>query len=407
MTQVPTQATSATAPTAGPEAGPTAGAPMPTARVGSWLASKRWWRALRRAWPVLRYILGVALAGIVLWVLAGHRSELQGLGDVFANLRWGWLLPCVLLEIGSLCAFAGMQRRLLSAGGLRAPWTPLIGTTVAAQAITNSVPAGPAVAYVYDFRWFRRFGADDTLAAWSLVGTGVAAAVSLALLAAAGAALAAGEGATLDLIGVIIGILIVTVAIGALFVYERPLLAVVSGGVRLSRRLTGRPRGEMTAEIQRVLDRVMLVRLGWRGVGAVVGWGLVNWVLDCACFALSFLAIGSGIPLKGLLLAYGAGQLAANLPITPGGLGAVEGSITIALVAFGGARTATVDAVLIYRLISFWLVLVVGWVAWAILAAGVRRGRWPRRALGSAVETAVPPPLPARTGSPGPTRAAP
>jgi uncharacterized protein (TIRG00374 family) len=181
------------------------------------------------------------------------------------------------------------------------------------------------------------------------------------------------------------------VAIGALFVYERPLVAVVGGAVRLSRKLTGRPRGEMTAEIQRVLDRVMIVRLGWRGVGAVVGWGLANWMLDCACFALSFLAIGSGVPLKGLLLAYGAGQLAANLPITPGGLGAVEGSITIALVAFGGERTATVDAVLIYRLISFWLVLVVGWVAWAILATGVRRGRWSRRALDSAVEAVVPP----------------
>jgi len=36
---------------------------------------------------------------------------------------------------------------------------------------------------------------------------------------------------------------------------------------------------------------------------------------------------------KGLLLAYGAGQLAADLPITPGGLGVVEGSLTIALVA--------------------------------------------------------------------------
>jgi uncharacterized protein (TIRG00374 family) len=335
-------------------------------------------------------VLGLALAGVVLWVVAGHRSELQGIGQVFDNLRWGWLLPCVLLEFGSLSAFAVMQRRLLSAGGLRTRWWPLLGTTVAGQAITNSVPAGPAVASVYTFRWFRRFGADDTLAAWALVGTAVAAAVSLALIAAAGAALAAEEGATLDLIGVIVGILIVTIAIGALFVYERPLVAVVTGVLRGARRLTGRPRGEMTAEIQRVLDRVMVVRLGWREVGAVVGWGLANWALDCACFALSFLAVGADVPLKGLLLAYGAGQLAANLPITPGGLGAVEGSITIALVAFGGARIETVDAVLIYRLISFWLVLIVGWGAWGVLAAAVRRGRWPRRALESTVEAVVP-----------------
>ena len=36
-------------------------------------------------------------------------------------------------------------------------------------------------------------------------------------------------------------------------------------------------------------------------------------------FAFSFLAVGAGIPWKGLLLAYGAGQLAATLPIVPGG----------------------------------------------------------------------------------------
>ena len=64
------------------------------------------------------------------------------------------------------------------------------------------------------------------------------------------------------------------------------------------------------------------------------GWPIGSWT--ARCLALSFLALGAGMPWKGLLLAYGAAQLAANLPITPGGLGVVEGSLTIALVAFGG-----------------------------------------------------------------------
>jgi uncharacterized protein (TIRG00374 family) len=84
--------------------------------------------------------------------------------------------------------------------------------------------------------------------------------------------------------------------------------------------------------------------------------------------------VGSPVPWRGLLLAYGAGQLAANLPITPGGLGVVEGSLTIALVAYGGAQASTVAAVLLYRIVSFWASLPVGWVSWAVLVVRARSG---------------------------------
>jgi hypothetical protein len=101
---------------------------------------------------------------------------------------------------------------------------------------------------------------------------------------------------------------------------------------------------------------------------------------------MMFIAIDAPIPWKGLLLAYGAGQLAATLPITPGGLGVVEGSITVALVAFGGAESSTVDAVLLYRVISFWLILALGWLFIGQLALQVRRGRWSRSAMAAGVE---------------------
>jgi hypothetical protein len=245
-------------------------------------------------------------------------------------------------------------------------------------------------AAVYGFRWYRRFGADDALAGWALVGTVVAAVVSLALVAAAGLGLATEEGASLDLIPVVVGVLVVTVAVGVLFVYERPLAVAVGWGLRASRRLTRRPRGDLMEHIDRIVQRVTVARLGWRDVAGALGWGLANWLLDAVCFAFSFLVIGAGVPYKGLLLAYGAGQLAANLPITPGGLGAVEGSITFALVAFGGARSSSLDAVLIYRLLSFWAELVVGWLCAGGLAMGVRRGRWPRRTLEAPVEVGPP-----------------
>lgn len=329
---------------------------------------------------MLRYVLGLGLGLLTLWVLSGHQEELSGLPLVDGHLRWWWLPAAVAAEAASFLAFAAVQARLLRAGGCRTPAGPLVGVTLASQAIVNSVPAGTALAAVYGYRWYRRFGADEALAGWALAGSMVAAVVSLALLAAGGVALAAGEGASLDLVPVVLGVLAVALAVGILFLYERPLGAVVTWALRAWRGLTGRPRGELAAQLDRIVRRVTVVRLSWPGALAVVGWGLGNWLFDCTCFALCFLVIGAGIPWEGLLLAYGAGQLAANLPITPGGLGAVEGSITIALVAFGGDKVSTVEAVLVYRLLSFWGQLVVGWAAAAVLGLSVRAGHWPRPA---------------------------
>ena len=292
----------------------------------------------------------------------------------------------VAVEIGSYVCFTAMQYELLRAGHLRPPWRPLLKLSFASQAITNSLPVGNTVASVYGFRWFRRFGADNTLAVWALAGTLVAASVSLSLVAILGLGVAANEGASLDLVPVLIGTFVFMLALGSLFVYERPLHAVVSGALRASVKLTRRPRGDTTAQVERIMAWMTAVRLSWTQIGWIVAWGTINWLLDCACFAMMFKAMGAPIPWKGLLLAYGAGQLAATLPITPGGLGVVEGSITVALVAFGGAEASTAYAVLLYRIISFWLILVIGWLLIGQLALQVRRGRWPRQAMTSEVE---------------------
>jgi hypothetical protein len=210
--------------------------------------------------------------------------------------------------------------------------------------------------------------------------------VSLSLVAVIGLAMATNAGASLDLVPVLIGVLAVALAIGSLFVYERPLHVVVTGLLRLSVALTRRPRGDTHEQIGRIMAWMTAVRLSWGQIGRAVAWGSTNWLLDCAAFALMFTAIHAPIPWDGLLLAYGAGQLAATLPITPGGLGVVEGSLTIALVAFGGQVSSTTDAVLLYRLISFWFILVLGWLLLGEMALEVRRGRWRRSAFDAPVE---------------------
>lgn len=347
------------------------------------------WRWFKRAWPYLRWLVGLGLLAVAVDVLAGHRGELTGIGTVLAHLRWWWILPALGAEAASELSFVAVQERLLRAGGVQAPLAPLAGMTFASQALTNSVPAGSAVAAVYGFRWYRRLGADDALAGWALVGTVVSAALSLALLAAVGLIAATEQGATLDLIPAVLGWLAATLAMGIIFLYERPLAWLVRWLLRTSHRLIGRPRTDHEQHMERIVARVSVVRLSNAQALGILGWAFGNWFFDCTCFGLAFLATGSGVPWKGLLLAYGAGQLAANLPITPGGLGTVEGSITIALAYFGGATTADIGAVLVYRLISFWLMLLVGWGCWGGLAWGVRRGRWRRSVREAPVEPKV------------------
>jgi uncharacterized protein (TIRG00374 family) len=338
------------------------------------------------AWPAFRIAIGFGVVAAAIWVLSSKGSELSGFTGVFQTMDWWLVPPALLCEVLSYVAFALMQRELLVAGHLRPPWWTLLKLTFGSQALTNSLPVGNALATVYGFRWFRRFGADSTLAIWALAGTLVASLVSLSLVAVIGLAMATGAGASFDLVPVLIGVLAVALAIGSLFVYERPLHWVVSGLLRLSVALTRRPRGDTHEQIGRIMAWMTAVRLSWGQIGRVVGWGMTNWLLDCACFALMFTAIHAPIPWDGLLLAYGAGQLAATLPITPGGLGVVEGSLTIALVAFGGQVDATTDAVLLYRLISFWFILALGWLFIGEMALEVRRGRWNRSAMEAPVE---------------------
>lgn len=335
------------------------------------------WRArLARAWPVGKYLIGLALAALVFDQLTDQKGELAAATIAISHLHWGWVALGVAAEAGSLLAYAMLQRRLLAAGGADVPIGPMAAITFAANSITNSLPAGPVIATVFSFRQFRRRGADEAVAGWSVAATFVIASVTLAVLAGVGAMVAGAEGASLDLVGVIVGVLLVTVAIAAVFVQKQALVWTVSALLRLCRRLTGWPRGELAAHIDRIISRLTAVRLTPGQLASVLRWGWANWVLDCGCLAIAFLAVGASVPWKGLLLAYGAGQLAANLPITPGGLGVVEGSLTIAIVAYGGNESSTVLAVLLYRIFSFWLTLPVGWGAWAWLAWVARRTPW-------------------------------
>lgn len=73
-------------------------------------------------------------------------------------------------------------------------------------------------------------------------------------------------------------------------------------------------------------------------------------------------------PARALLL-FGFATLLSGLPISPGGVGAVEGGLLGALVAMGFAADAVVAPVLVYRLINYWVAAGIGLAVAGRLAA--------------------------------------
>jgi hypothetical protein len=107
-----------------------------------------------------------------------------------------------------------------------------------------------------------------------------------------------------------------------------------------------------------------------------------NWAADILALATAFVALGIAVPWRGLLLAYAITQLATSVPLLPGSLGVAEGSMATALVCSGVRPAAALAGVLVYRLVSFWLVLPAGWLAWTWLRRAEARSPTPgRRAL--------------------------
>jgi uncharacterized protein (TIRG00374 family) len=328
---------------------------------------------LRRA---VRPVVGLLLGATAFSVVVGRRGELGGGLPLLGELRWPWLALAVVAEAGSVAAYAGLQRRLFRAGRLSLSLRSVAAIGLAGNAIQSSLPGGPAWAAMFGFGQFRRRGADAVLAAWVLVATGLVQAATLVGLAVVGVVLAERRAAANHLVGVILAVTLVALAAPVAVRIGLTTRALPRAAVRLvglSQRLLSRPAGDPSVLVEQAWSRLGAVRPDAGDWTVAAAWGIANWLLDCGCLTFAFLAVGVVVPWRGLPLAYGAGMLAANLPVTPGGLGVVEGSLTIALVVYGGAPATIVPAVVLYRILSFWALLGVGWTSWLILTWHARR----------------------------------
>jgi uncharacterized protein (TIRG00374 family) len=316
-----------------------------------------------------RYVVAALGVGALALTVVLHRGPLLHPGEVLHALaladRW-WLFLAAAAQFASLAAFAEQQRYLLKRFGGAMSLRRSIGVTLARTAISVSVPGGAAVSAAFAVRQFRSRGAGSGAAAAVTVLAGLQALGTLLLVylawfstvgltAGYSSGLRTAASAAVVLLAVVLGLRRVRSrthigsrvrALAARWRWSTTVVEVATGAVRHAASLSTRD---------------------WAAGGAAA---LANWLLDVACLVATSHAFGLRIGVVQIVGAYLAIQLVRQIPLTPGGVGVVEASLLVALVALGATSGTAAAVVLTYRLLSCWLIAPIGLVAWA----GLHRG---------------------------------
>ena len=297
---------------------------------------KRLWHGIV-ALAVLCVLVGALLAAV-----PGLRSVADRLSDVNP---W-WIVLAVVLELGSCLGYVLAFQHVF----YRAPRLFATRVALSEMAFSAVIPAGGAGgialgAYIVKAKGgpVRRFAERSAVLFLLTSGVNVATLVLAGLLVASGVA-AAPHPITLGLVPALVGI------VGLAFFSALPMLARVGGEGRVARwaRVTGRVVAQCFEELRHPTWRL---------------WGAVAYLwFDIAMLWVCLRALGVHADIPDLALAFLIGYLGNILPI-PGGIGALDGGLTAALLLYGFDAAPAAAAVLAYHAIVLWIPTLLGTIA--------------------------------------------
>jgi uncharacterized protein (TIRG00374 family) len=130
-------------------------------------------------------------------------------------------------------------------------------------------------------------------------------------------------------------------------------------------------RARVAPTFNQVLPQLVEVAQRPKKLAQGLGGALLLSLSYILCLAACVAAFGRSVPIASIGVVYLTGSAIGSLLPTPGGLGAVEAALTAGLTATGMPGAVAVSAVLLFRLLTFWLPVPVGWAAFNYLE---RRG---------------------------------
>ena len=323
-------------------------------------------------------------ASLVVWIfvlplIPGMKKAATELRSVDPLL----LLLGVVLEFLALFCYSLLTKAALGVGGHDISRTRLFRIQMSTRALSSIVPGGSAAGSALGYRLMTLSGVQGPDAGFALATAGLGSAVTLNLVLWAGLIVSIPVRGVNRLYGTaaVAGIIIMGIAAALIF-------ALMEGQSRAERilrwiaRRLGFNEDRAGAAVRQVggrledlaSDRQLLVR--------VFGWATLNWLLDAAALWVFLRAFGPTVDLDALIIAFGLANVFSVLPITPGGLGLVEGIYIPVLVGFGLTRANATLGVLTYRLAQYWFPIFVGAAMYGSLRVGPwsmkRRGRLER-----------------------------
>jgi undecaprenyl-diphosphatase len=300
----------------------------------------------------LRRVVVWLSTGVAVYFLIHQLSDVQLLAQQVREADWRWLPAVVAMSV--LSYVAATMSALGSVPDRLPPWPTFVAQVGAS--FVNWVTPAKVGGLALGARFMERQGVH---AAVAVTGAGIN--------AVAGAIMHA------TLLGVFV------VAVGAKGLdgvhppSARTLLWVGLGILAVSGLVAAVPAGRRLV-YRHVVPSVKRAVGGMRELAGHPGklgllFGGSALVTLCYAFGLVYCveAFGGGLAVPAIIAAYLVGAAIAQVAPTPGGIGAVEAALIAGLVAAGLDKETAVPAVFLFRLATFWLPILPGWLAFAWL----------------------------------------
>jgi uncharacterized membrane protein YbhN (UPF0104 family) len=141
------------------------------------------------------------------------------------------------------------------------------------------------------------------------------------------------------------------------------LVLVVTAVPALRKFLTMRLRSLFAGVVPRMLDVLQRPAKLLTGIGGTLMLTVANVICLDACVR----AFGGNLSYASIAVVFLAGNALGSAAPTPGGVGAIEAALTAGLVLAGLGNAVATPAVLLFRLLTFWLPVLPGWLSFSYL----------------------------------------